>query len=178
MLLLLWCWINVYKEIHVVLVNESHKIRSLCMCEKFPIGCSPHKDQVLSTWVIPPKTHESFISFVVHKFWEVVWVLGCTFWGKTIYVCYFILISCFKTSIRSKIGYSFIVNFFCFIQNIKTNVLKHLFCYFSFKTLKLVPHRWFFFSIFKKRKNTWLVDFGNNNCNNDYQWNQIPDQQW
>jgi hypothetical protein len=49
----------VYEEIHVV--SEPHKIRSLIVCEEFPIGCSPHKDQVLSAWVIPPKTHESFI---------------------------------------------------------------------------------------------------------------------
>jgi len=61
-----------YEETHVILVNEPHKIRSLNVCEEFPIGCSPHKDQVLSAWVIPPKTHASFISFVVHKFWEVV----------------------------------------------------------------------------------------------------------
>jgi hypothetical protein len=107
--------------------------------------------------------------------------VGVYIWGqnylRTLFYFDFVFFL-FKTSIGSRIGYSFIVNFFCFIKNIKANALKHLFCYFSFKTLKLVPHRWFFFSIFKKHKNMWLVDSGNNNCNNGYQWNQIPDQQW
>jgi len=32
-----------------VLMNDPHWMKSLGVCDEFPNGCNPHKDQVLST---------------------------------------------------------------------------------------------------------------------------------
>jgi hypothetical protein len=29
-----------------------HKLRSLSVCDELPVGCSPHKNQILGAWVI------------------------------------------------------------------------------------------------------------------------------
>jgi len=49
----------------MVLVNELYKTRSLGMCGEFPIECSPHKDQLLSLWVILMQYHVYFISLII-----------------------------------------------------------------------------------------------------------------
>jgi hypothetical protein len=43
------------------LVSDFHEARFLNVYDYIPIGYNPHKDQVLSAWVILAQKHESFI---------------------------------------------------------------------------------------------------------------------
>jgi hypothetical protein len=49
----------------MVLVNELYETKFLGMFGEFSIEYSPHKNQILSLWVIVMQNHLSFISLIV-----------------------------------------------------------------------------------------------------------------
>jgi hypothetical protein len=41
------------------------------MCDELSVGCSPHKNQILGTWMILAQNYVSFISCIVNVFYDV-----------------------------------------------------------------------------------------------------------
>jgi hypothetical protein len=55
---------------------DSYETRFSNTCDKLPISCNPHEDQVLSTWVVLAQKHASFIFCIVEVILYDVWMLS------------------------------------------------------------------------------------------------------
>jgi hypothetical protein len=76
-----------YEETHAVLVSEPPKTRSLSVCEQLPIGCHPHKDQVLGAWVILAQNSWEFHIFCCSQvLGSCVGIVGVYIFGQN-YLC-------------------------------------------------------------------------------------------